>query len=295
MKKLIVCLLALAMLLGTTALADDMGDILRVVNCKEYITLREAPDTHAGALDRIPLREEVDMIGRASNGFTLVAYEGQVGYALSEYLKTVESYEGERYDPDADECYNINLFLSNFTEQGFLWRSGCYDSSRRDTALLTDFAIDHCWFNRTNQLEWADGEYFDGYNVRLPESQIAPIVKKYFGVSIKPSHSVPYVGYRDGYYYWEETGGHTNDGFACLTYVERLDRTRYSVWFNIYGMGEDWDNEVCHYSSQEAENAYPTYGGARRCGRAIIDTGSSGLDDRDDWTLERITINREDD
>ena len=122
-------------------------------------------------------------------------------------------------------------------------------------ALLTRFAIDHCWFNRQNRLEW--GEYFNYNNVRLPKSQIAPIVKKYFDLDISPSHDPPYMDYKNGYYYWQETGGHTNDGFACLDRVEALGWNRYSVWFNIYGMGEAWTNDMCYYTQAQARSIYP--------------------------------------
>ena len=297
MKKLLTCVLALAMILatGVPALAVEIGTTMTVVNCNEYITLREEPDTRAAALDRMPLGEKgVVFLGEADNGLWLVSYEGQTGYALAKYLKPMGTFEGKRCDPSARERYNFNLFLSNFTETGFLWRSGCYSKAAPpDTALLTEFAVNHCWFNRQSRIEWAEDQYFNGNNVRLPENQIVPIVKKYFGETIKPNHKLAYIDYRDGYYYWEETGGHTSDGFACLTGVEQLDDTRFCVAFNIYGGGEYWDNDVCYYTAQQAAKAYPTYDGSAYYGRAVIDTGDSGASDRSDWSLEFIAINRE--
>ena len=286
MKRLMCCILLLAMLCGGSALAE-IGNRLKVVNCDEYVTLRSWPDTSADALAKVPLGKTVDEIHEAGNGFLCVSYRGQTGYVLERYLRVAEDYSGSRVKLSAGERYNINLFLSNFTEAGFVW-NGCYDDSRTDEALLTDFAIEHCWFNRQNRLEW--GDYFGGNNVRLPRDQIAPIVKKYFGKSITPSKSVPYIDYKDGYYYWEETGGHTDDGFACLTRIEQVGRTRYSVWFDIYGMGYGWDNDVCYYTRDEARQAYPLFsGGDAHFGHAVIDVGSSGLSDREDWKLERYT------
>jgi len=296
MRKVLCCVLAMLLALaGMSALAVEIGTTMMVVNCNEYITLREEPDTSATALARMPLGEKgMVFLSEADNGFWQVSYKGQTGYALAKYLKPMGTFEGRRYDPSAKERYNFNLFLSNFTETGFLWRSGCFSKAFPiDTALLTEFAINHCWFNRQNRLEWAEDSYFNGNNVRLPENQIAPIVKKYFGESIKPSHNLAYIDYRNGYYYWEETGGHTSDGFACLTGVERLDDTRFCVAFNIYGAGESWDNDVCYYTAQQAAKAYPPYGSSTYYGRAVIDTGSSGTGDRSGWSLEFIAINRE--
>lgn len=287
MKRIMTCVLILALLCATPALAD-IGDRLKVVDCNEYITLREEPYTSAASLAHIPLGAAVDEIQWAENGFLCVSYRGKTGYALSKYLSTKSTYEGSTIEPTSQQRYNINLFLSNFTEAGFLWRYGCYDESYIDEGALTRFAIDHCWFNRQNKLEW--GDYFDGNNVRLPESQIAPVVKKYFGVNISPSHEPPYMDYKKGYYYWQETGGHTDDGFACLYNVESLGGGRYCVWFNIFGAGENWDNDVCYYKTYEAESAYPRYGDTAPHGRAIIDVGSSGLNDRSDWSLARYVV-----
>lgn len=289
MKKLLACALAMLVLCAATALGE-IGDRLSVVNCNEFITLREEPNTSAAALARMPLGAGVDEVGWSENGFVKVCYRGQTGYALSRYLSVGQSYRGSEVDLSQDERYSINLFLSNFTEVGFVWPSGCYDKRWVDRALLTRFAIDHCWFNRQNRLEW--GEYFDYNNVRLPKSQIAPIVKKYFDLDIEPSDHPQYMDYSAGYYYWQETGGHTNDGFACLDRVEALGGNRYSVWFNIYGMGEGWSSDVCYYTQAQARRIYPV-AGLESTGRAVIRTGSAGLSDRSGWSLERFTVDRD--
>ena len=287
MKKILACVLTLLLLCGS-ALAADIGSSLKVVNCNEYITLREEPSKSANALARMPLNARVTMVAEASDGFWQVSYQGKLGYALSSYLREVDDYSGDDVDVDDELRYNINLFLTNFTEQGFTWRVGSYDESYVDKNLLTKFGINHCWFNRQDRLEW--GEYFNYNNVRLPAGQIAPIVKKYFGVDITPSKSLDYLDYRDGYYYWEETGGHTSDGFACLTRVEKLGNRRYSVWFNIYGMGNNWDNSVCHYTDSQARKAFPTNDNHPFQGHAVIDVGSGGLRDRSTWTAKRYTV-----
>lgn len=289
MKKLVAFMLALvlALLLGASALAE-VGAQLQVANCKEYVTLREEADKSSAGLMKLPLGTRVDELGPAENGFTRVAYRGQTGYVLSQYLITAQSYRGPSVDLTRDQRYNINLFLSNFTEQSFLWRGGCYDAEWVDPAILTRFAIDHCWFNRQNRLEW--GDYFNYNNVRLPEDQIAPIVKKYFGVSITPSHNPPYIDYKNGYYYWEETGGHTSDGFACQYMVENYGGGRYCVRFGVFGGGSDWSNDACYDTWKEAVSAFPTYS-YPALGFAIIDVGSSGLNDRSDWHVVRYAIN----
>ncbi len=292
MKRVLFCTLALLLALGgLTALAETdagIGSKLRVVNCEEYITLREEPDTSAAALARIPLKGEAVSLGDRSNGFVRVGWKGQSGWALEKYLRDVEE-SGTAVSLTSQQRYNLNLFLSNFTEVGFCRREGAYSDAWADPVQLTDFAVDHCWFNRQNRLEW--GEYFNYNNVRLPEEQIAPIVKKYFGLSIKPSHEQPYTDYKNGYYYWQETGGHISDGFACLSGAEKLGGGRYCVWFGVYAGGEQWDNDACYYTQEQAWAAYPGYGGMVPFGCAVVDTGSSGLNDRSGWKLVRYAVN----
>ena len=288
MKKLIACLLAL-LLCGASALAEtEMAAKLTVVNCNEFITLREEPDTASAALARIPLRQWAISLGAEQNGFVRVGYQGQAGWALAKYLSPQREY-GSSVDVTDAQRYNLNLFLSNFTEAGFCWQEGAYDSDWKVDAQLTEFAADHCWFNRQSRLEW--GEYFDWNNVRLPESQIAPVVKKYFGRNITPSHQPPYMDYKNGYYYWQETGGHTSDGFACLDWVEALGNGRYRVGFHIYAGDTNWSNDACRYTPDQARRAYPSYYGRYREGCAVIDVGKSGLNDRSGWALTRYAVN----
>lgn len=290
MKRWMAFLLVMVMVCTAGALAEGIGSRMSVRGNGVGAELLDEPEGQAEKLAQIPDGAEVALISLEDGGFAQVCYEGNTGYVRGETLREVEDYRGEPVSLSGKHRYNFNLFLSNFTEVGFLWRSGCYDQSAVDYALLTDFAVDHCWFNRKNRLEW--GNYFNGNNVRLPESQVAPVVEKYFGFEIAPSRTVPFLDYKDGYYYWEETGGHLNDGFACLSEVEQLDAQRYSVWFDICGMGEDWNNDVCYYTPDQAVAAYPPYGGMVSEGHAVINVGASGLGDRSDWHIERLTVHR---
>lgn len=61
--------------------------ILYVVNCNEWITLRKSDSTSAAEITKIPLGSSVEYLGTANNGFYKIRYNGVVGYALSQYLK----------------------------------------------------------------------------------------------------------------------------------------------------------------------------------------------------------------
>lgn len=64
---------------------------LYVVNCSEYITLRQSPSTAAAALRQIPLGSAVSFVGNAADGFYQVIYNGTTGYALAQYLSASQS------------------------------------------------------------------------------------------------------------------------------------------------------------------------------------------------------------
>ena len=60
MKKAVCALLCLSILmLSLPALGADITDVMRVVNCQEWVSLREAPDTSSTRLAKVYLGEFV--------------------------------------------------------------------------------------------------------------------------------------------------------------------------------------------------------------------------------------------
>ena len=72
---------------GTAAQAS--GVLMQVVNCDEWISLRTAPSTSAERVTTIPLGASVTWLDNAPGGFCLVEYQGSIGFALGQYLRTV--------------------------------------------------------------------------------------------------------------------------------------------------------------------------------------------------------------
>ena len=61
---------------------------LRVVRCKQSITLRSEPSTKAAEITQIPLGARVTMLyWKDHPDFYLVNYNGLTGYALKSYLQ----------------------------------------------------------------------------------------------------------------------------------------------------------------------------------------------------------------
>jgi len=175
------------------------------------------------------------------------------------------------------ERYNINLFLSNFSEQGINF----YSSSRYTDAQLVDFAIFHTWYNRQDRIE--RGQWGED-NCRMSDEYVEEIALKYFGVAPKsliPSH----IRYRNGYYYWQTTGGYMGMGVAILSHVEDLGDGRYGVYFGCYGEGESWSADDCGLRPEQAARKFED--SPVHAGYAVIDTWDGTLEDRSTWTLEQ--------
>ena len=261
------------------------GDIVRVVNCNEYITLREEASTKAAELDRLPLGDCANFLSHAENGFAYVEYGGQTGYVLEKYLEVLEGYHGTAIIPSDSQRYNVNVFLSNFTEQYFAWSEGCYDSSVPDDSALIVFGINHVWFNQQGHIE--SGEWGED-NTRLEAKWAVEAAQKYLGRTPTDLYA-SYFPYKNGYFYWQETGGHVPGGFACLESLEDLGGGLYAVRFRSYDDGNFWENSVCYLTPAQAA---AKYNWVSCTGFALIDVGTGSLENRTGWTLERFVIDR---
>ena len=90
-RRLLACLLAIGLALAAmAALAEDVLYIgeMTVVNCEEWVSLREAPSTSARRLKKVPLGATViDAAWEEGQGdFMYCCYDGVYGYILSAYL-----------------------------------------------------------------------------------------------------------------------------------------------------------------------------------------------------------------
>ena len=73
----------------------------RVVNCNEWITLRDSPSVYGAALAHIPLGTRVKVYkdrangeGFIRNGFYRTLYDGMWGWCLADYISVGEFAEG---------------------------------------------------------------------------------------------------------------------------------------------------------------------------------------------------------
>jgi len=78
----------------------SLGD-LRVVNCSEWVNMREMPDTGSRRLAKVPLGALFQDCTAAENGFVFGRYQGQEGYISADYLASAQEYTAQRHLADA--------------------------------------------------------------------------------------------------------------------------------------------------------------------------------------------------
>ncbi len=69
---------------------------MRIVNCREYVSLRAAPSTRAARIRKIRLGEVVVHECETASGFSQVYSNGRSGYVLSRHLQPIDKADGAR-------------------------------------------------------------------------------------------------------------------------------------------------------------------------------------------------------
>ena len=88
MKKLAALLMLLCILaVSVPAVADDYIGNMEVINCNEWVSLREWPDTSAKRLLKVSLGAIVSNCRQVDDEWIYAEYDGYSGYILAEYLQ----------------------------------------------------------------------------------------------------------------------------------------------------------------------------------------------------------------
>ena len=115
MKKLITLFMIAALMLTGAAFAKGAWlGTLTVVNCDSWVTLRESPSTHADAVARVYLGENVDAYYYNSR-FTECYYNGLHGYILSDYLSDgyYRDYQRYKYGDSTEQNTDYDNFMGS--------------------------------------------------------------------------------------------------------------------------------------------------------------------------------------
>ncbi|MBQ8617284.1 MAG: hypothetical protein IJ418_07180 [Clostridia bacterium] len=89
MKRILALLLVCLLLCGAACAEDGYIGAMKVVNCQEWVSLREKPDAASDCLVEIPLGAVVENCAAATKAFTYGEYGGMSGYIMTQYLEIV--------------------------------------------------------------------------------------------------------------------------------------------------------------------------------------------------------------
>ena len=200
-------------------------------------------------------------------------------------LLTAACARAEYFGVGDDARKSVNIFLSNFTEQG-IWN---FDAEQATDAELCEFAARHIAINRPQWVErgsWScEGEYL---NARVSDAHVPQIAQAYTGRTPGQMTSQNTI-HVDGYYYFAE-GAPVDIGFACMSAAQTVLNGRIGVYFGCYGQGWGWSKDDCALRPEEAAARYPDC--PVYTGYAVIDLGEAWLGaDRSTWRLVSLHIN----
>ncbi len=94
LKKTMIWGLVLAMLLSVFALAEESGNELgtmQVVNCQEWVSLRQKPSSSSDRLVKVPLGAYVFNCVAYNDAFIKCEYNNYSGYIMTEYLEKADA------------------------------------------------------------------------------------------------------------------------------------------------------------------------------------------------------------
>ena len=162
-------------------------------------------------------------------------------------------------EPDRDTRYKMNVFVSNFAEQGLRF----YDEEEdRDIAELTEFAYIWMKINKYKDIE-SEGSYY-----RISLEKVKSIIEKYFDVKLSNDElygydwdKSKYSGFcKGGYYYVPAADGESYTGLAIVEQAEDMGDGTLWLYFTTYDLDLDiyWNSNegiAKKYYSMNAEEA----------------------------------------
>ncbi|MBR5827467.1 MAG: zinc ribbon domain-containing protein [Clostridia bacterium] len=184
--------------------------------------------------------------------------------AITEPLTTTEQpSEPEYIEFTSDLQYNVNVFLSNFSESGL---ESFYD--RPSDENLARFSK---WYNFMNRhlttVEWdeedADFPYdmaSSGFNFRISEDYGIEAVEKFFGIKLEKGFGKGFENYKDGYFYDQFTGASYSQGFTIVSSLKNKGDGIYDAEFVIYETSDGIDSPYYSYTSEQIRNDMSTPG-----------------------------------
>ena len=144
------------------------------------------------------------------------------------------------WELSADDWYRINIFLSNFSEQGF----ATYTSY--DAYAMVHFAYLHNKINKPDNVRYDSGSYC----FTISGDTVDQTLYRFFGetaehANLSKTYSGGYtetIEYHDGAYYFPAASGEFYGYISVATSVYRNGDGTYLVGFDVYALDMDTYN-----------------------------------------------------
>ena len=150
--------------------------------------------------------------------------------------------KGQIINISKDDQNKMNLFVSNFAEQGF----SEYDDEHPDVSVLTEYAYIWSRINKHSNIEIENSYYKIGFD------KIREIVNKYFGLKLTNDDFYEYNWARsrsggfckNGYFYVPAADGESYPTFAVVEQAEDSGNGLLWLYFTTYEVSLDtyWDS-----------------------------------------------------
>ena len=185
----------------------------------------------------------------------------------SDDIEDIEDIEGVKITLNADEQYEINIFLSNFAEQSFKK----YDTNNVDDLSLIYFAYVFTRLNNHHKvsIDKIDGNYYETVTL----SEINRVLDKYLEKKVSAYEGQIYVDeytggfnskvfFQNGKLHFPAADGESFPEFAVVDEMVKLPDGTYKVEFNVYSIekystGGNMvdDKNYYYYTVDQAENS----------------------------------------
>ena len=131
MKRILTTILAI-LLCAACFGAQAEGAEMTVVNCNEWVSLRQSPDTSSARLLEVPLGATVSNCNFQVGDFVCCSYQGQTGYILAEYLTGAQPVQatGELAAMMNARWCSVNAAAGGYTLIGERSYSGAEETNR---------------------------------------------------------------------------------------------------------------------------------------------------------------------
>lgn len=159
---------------------------------------------------------------------------------VEEFTGQTDTEKRELIYPEGEDLYKVNIFLSNFAEQGF----GNYDSDHCSDFQLISFAFQNAKINNAEAVQYIDSE------MCISLKDVNSKLERYLGKQINPEENTKYtqeypeygytdvIEFRDGLFRLPAADGESHCIIAAVTAMAQLPDGTYEAEFDIYSIPE---------------------------------------------------------